>query len=405
LLVLGPSQSGKTSGLAVPAILEWDGPVVATSVKTDLVRDTLAWRRRVGPTWVFDPTASTGLPAATWTPLARCRDWEAARQVAAWLCGAARTRTGGTGDDEFWYGAASKLLAPHFLAAAAGGRTVRDVVRWIDTQDESEVAVLLDQAGVEEASRAAAASWARDDRTRDSVYTTAEIVLEAFADPTVAASAQSCDVHPDALLASSGTLYVCAPAHEQERLRPVFATLVHEVLTAAFEQVSRRGQPLDPPLLVVLDEAANIAPLRELDVLASIAAGHGVQLVTVWQDLSQIQARYGERSATIVNNHRAKFFLSGISDPPTLDYASRLLGEGDVDEASVTTDGHGGRQTTRAQRERRLLTDAELRRLRPQEAVLVHGHLQPARVRLRPWFRDAGLRRRAQASEPDLPTT
>src|SRR5207248_3320912 len=30
VLVLGPTQSGKTTGLVVPAILEWQGPVVAT---------------------------------------------------------------------------------------------------------------------------------------------------------------------------------------------------------------------------------------------------------------------------------------------------------------------------------------------------------------------------------------
>ncbi len=36
VLVVGPTQSGKTSGLAIPAILEWAGPVVATSVKADL---------------------------------------------------------------------------------------------------------------------------------------------------------------------------------------------------------------------------------------------------------------------------------------------------------------------------------------------------------------------------------
>jgi hypothetical protein len=68
---------------------------------------------------------------------------------------------------------------------------------------------------------------------------------------------------------------------------------------------------------VVLDEAANIAPLRDLDTLASTAAGQGIQLVSVFQDLAQISARYGERAATVVNNHRAKVLLSGISDPPT----------------------------------------------------------------------------------------
>ena len=55
----------------------------------------------------------------------------------------------------------------------------------------------------------------------------------------------------------------------------------------------RSGRPLDPPLLVVLDEAAHIAPLPELDGLAATCASHGIQFVTVWQDLAQVRARYG----------------------------------------------------------------------------------------------------------------
>ena len=37
VLVFGPTQSQKTTGFAVPAILGWAGPVVAASVKTDLL--------------------------------------------------------------------------------------------------------------------------------------------------------------------------------------------------------------------------------------------------------------------------------------------------------------------------------------------------------------------------------
>ena len=44
MLVLGPTQSGKTTGLAIPALLEWEGPVVATSVKGDLVASTRGFR-------------------------------------------------------------------------------------------------------------------------------------------------------------------------------------------------------------------------------------------------------------------------------------------------------------------------------------------------------------------------
>ena len=62
VMVVGPSQSGKTSGLVVPALLEWAGPALATSIKSDVVHDTYAARAGVGEVRVFDPTAATYLP-------------------------------------------------------------------------------------------------------------------------------------------------------------------------------------------------------------------------------------------------------------------------------------------------------------------------------------------------------
>ena len=41
-IVIGPSQSGKTAGLAIPAILEAAGPVLAVPVKRDPLEHTLA---------------------------------------------------------------------------------------------------------------------------------------------------------------------------------------------------------------------------------------------------------------------------------------------------------------------------------------------------------------------------
>ena len=74
VIVFGPTQSHKTSGFAVPALLEWEGPVVAASVKTDLIDHTIGHRRSCGEVQCFDPSGSTGLPSATWSPLADVTD-------------------------------------------------------------------------------------------------------------------------------------------------------------------------------------------------------------------------------------------------------------------------------------------------------------------------------------------
>ncbi len=71
---------------------------------------------------------------------------------------------------------------PFFSPRAADGRSMADVVRWVDTQEADEVADALERAGVPEALDAARATWGRDERTRSSVYTTAETVLAPFAE-------------------------------------------------------------------------------------------------------------------------------------------------------------------------------------------------------------------------------
>jgi type IV secretion system protein VirD4 len=161
--------------------------------------------------------------------------------------------------------------------------------------------------------------------------------------------------------------------------------------------VARTRRPLDLPLLVVLDEAANIAPLPDLDALAATAAGHGIQLVTVWHDLAQITARFGPRATTVVNNHRAKLFMSGISDPATLDYASHLIGDEELHLPATTSGGRTGPSTTRSPATRRLAPPDALRRTPPGQAVLLYGDLPPARLTLRTWFDDPWLTRRVES--------
>lgn len=392
-IVLGPTQSGKSSGFAIPAILEWDGPVIVTSVKTDVIRDTIE-ARSGGGVLVYDPTGSTEHPSSTWSPLAMCHDWRGAQRCASWLTDAARGSGSGLADSDFWYAAAAKCLAPYLFAAATSGRSMSDVVRWINIQEEREVRDALEQAGVPEALEAAVASFNREARQKSSVYTTVETVLSAYEDPVVAASAASSDISPATILdGGSKTLYVVSPSHEQRRLRPLFETLLQTVINYAFEVSSRTGRPLDPPLLIVLDEAANIAPLRDLDTLASTAASHGIQIVSIFQDLAQIANRYPDRFLTVLNNHRAKIILSGISDPQTLEYASRLLGDEEVMQASITRGAHGSRSTTESTAMRNIAPAHVLRSIRPGEGVLVYGHLPPARLRLRPWFKERSLRR------------
>lgn len=402
VIAFAPTESHKTTGLAIPALLEWQGPVLATSVKSDLLVDTVAHRQTLGEVMVFDPARVTGMEPSRATPLWGAGTWRGAMRVAHWLAAAARTGSGGLQDADFWYSAAEKLLAPLLFAAASSGRTMEAVVCWLDEGpdvNDARIEELLNKAGEAAAKRAWQATQNREERQRSSVYTTAEMIVSAFADPQVIEETEGSDYSPAALLdGGANTLYLCAPLHEQERLRTVFSMLVQELLAVVYETVAATGKPLDPPLLLLLDECANIAPIPNLAEIASTGAGQGVQLLSVFQDMAQVSSRYGRPASTIVNNHRAKVFGTGISDAETLSYVSRVVGAGEFEQRSRSTGEKGRHSQTEGDTYRDLAPANVVRERNPGTGLLVYGHLPPAKIRLRPWYEDDELRRLREAS-------
>ena len=413
VLVVAPTQAGKTSRFVVPGVLRWDGPLVVTSVKSDVLRLTYAERQRRGRVHVFDPTGQTGYPTSKWSPLLTCTDYPAAEQVASWLVEAAGDARAGD-NARFWENLGSKLLAPLLFAAAQAGGGVRQVASWVDRRETKEVTELLGYLADVDALDAWAATCAREERQRDSVYATAESILKAFASPSARAATDIVGADHTAgrvidvrrLIAEGETLYLVAPAHAQARLRPLFEALVQAVLRAAQDAYASTGQPLDPALLLMLDEAANIAPLRELATYASTGAGQGIQICSVWQDLAQIQSIYGRNAATVVNNHTARVFLPGSADLATLDQTSRMIGEFERQRTSVSIGGDGHRSVSESSTTTRAAPVEFLRQLPAGSAVVLYGRDPALRLHTTAWYDDPLLRRQVElAAEPQADAT
>ena len=191
VLLVGPSQAGKTSGLVVPALLEWDGPLLSTSIKSDVIHDTHVARAKRGEVRIFDPTGSCGLPSAPWSPIVASRSWEGARRTAARLLGVGEHGMARSADEAFWRPAGSRFLAPLLLAAAHGDLTMREVLSWIATTNEAEPAELLESCsspGAEPALEALRSVWDADARFRSSLLQTVATGLDPWQEPQIAAA-------------------------------------------------------------------------------------------------------------------------------------------------------------------------------------------------------------------------
>jgi type IV secretion system protein VirD4 len=396
VLVVGPVGSGKTESFAIGATLDHGGPAIVTSVKRDLIDATIDARSQLGPVYVYDPDCSTGRICSTWSPLPQCATWDGARLMARWLVDAARPTSGGSEVGEFFGTLARYLLAPLLHAAALDKRPVTDVLRWLKSQDYEEARIILNetvadaQAGVVDTpaddARAALVDvgafddWAKE--TRTGVTATALVLLSPYDDPGVAASAATCEIDAGELLDKSGTLYLCAPLNAQGRFRPLFEALISQVIRAA-QARAQAGRPVDPGLLLMLDEAGNVAPLRALPDLLSTGRGQAIILATVWQSLGQLRERYGQNGAETVLTNSAQLALAGISDLATLDHFSRLCGDTEVDRTSTTHQAQGGRSTSTGPQTRRLAPADQLRLLKVGQGLLLASGVPPVMLRLR----------------------
>jgi len=401
-LVMGPTQlAGKSSRVVIPALLEWQGPALNTSIKPDVLDATIGVRQRLGEVKVFDPLGRTGLASATWSPVASASDWSSAREVASMLMqvGWEQARLD---REPHWRPAAARHLAPLLLAANAGSRTLEDVLRWIDTVEKDEPAELLERSPDPKAERALEnlqATWKKDPRYQSSLYATLEEGLDAWQEPSVAAATARSDISASWLLSGPNTLYVVAPDKDQRRLANLFGALLMQVIDEALQLAATRpGRRLSPPLLCALDEVANIAPIPTLGKYASAGVGPGVLLLTVLQDFSQAIEHWGsERAQSILANHTCKLFCSGIGDPATLRYIEGLLGQELVQQISEHRGGGSGarRSTTVQPHLEPLAPPHRVRQADEDTALLVYGRQPPAWIALRPYYKDRALRRLA----------
>jgi type IV secretion system protein VirD4 len=381
-MIVAPPRVGKSTGYVVPWLLDHDGPVLALSTKLDTYHSTAPYRRGIGRVWVYDPFGEK--PSAGFSPLVPARTWAGAIRAGEALASAAHPDQANAAN-EFWDKEAATLLAPLLHAATLAGEGMSELVRWLDARDFQVAVSVLQSVGASAAADQLEGVGRRDERNRETTVMSALNLLRAYRYPQVAASARS-DLTPELFLdGRANTIYVVAAEHDQEVLRPVILALLSAIYQAAIVKARRSGA-LDPRLFILMDEAANIAPVRNLASCLSQCGDHGIVIATLWQSIAQIDNRYGRAARdAICAASTAQVFLPPLADPTTTGYLTELLGDEPVANAS-TSNGHS-RHTLSVAREK-AGPSPWLRQIERGQAFLLYRDLPPAIVRAPLWFED-----------------
>jgi type IV secretory pathway TraG/TraD family ATPase VirD4 len=394
-------RTGKTSCLAVPQILASPGPVVATSNKADVWAVTTAAREAGGRCWVFDPQRIAYVPQTFWwNPLGEVTTVEAAGRLTAHFLAEIR----GDREREFWSSAAEDVLASLFLAAGSTGRTLVDVYDWLNRPTSPVPVDLLRAAGHAASANGLAGRQAGAADTREGIYETARTAAKCLRDPQILAwvtPGPLDEFDPAGFAAGADTLYLLSK-DTAGGAAPLVAAFADRVMQRAVERAERRGGRLDPPLLVVLDEAANICKIADLPRLYSHLGSRGIVPVTILQSYPQGEAVWGRTGMeTLWAAATVKLVGPGLDDETFLEKVSRLIGDHDVPTRALHY-GAGSNGENISLRRQRILPPEALRQLPKGTAVLLATGCPPALVELQPWYRGPRAGELAAAAEAAL---
>ncbi|MGY4954832.1 type IV secretory system conjugative DNA transfer family protein [Streptomyces nigrescens] len=403
LAIMAP-RSGKTSGLAIPAILRAPGPVLLTSNKAarDAYTATVDARAEVGTVWTLDPQQIAHAPQTMWWDiLADARDLAGARRLAGHFVTASVDKSS-AGD--FWSTAAANTLTAFFLAAAQARRPITDVLAWLASPADRTAIDLLQDAGFDAVAAQLQGTVAGAVETRDGIFETARQYASCLLDPGIAAwvtppkSLEKVrEFKPEAFATSKDTLYLLSKDGGGSA-SAIIAAAADAVMRTAVAQAERDGGRLDVPLLAILDEAANVCKIADLPDLYSHLGSRGVIPVTILQSYQQGVRVWGQSGMdSLLSAATIKVIGSGMDDADFADKISRLGGEHDVRTVSVST-GESGKSTSVSMRQERVLPLDVLRAMPKGTAVLMATGIRLARIDLKPWYTGQGAKKLGAAS-------
>jgi hypothetical protein len=386
LAFMGP-RSGKTTSLGVPYVLSAPGPVVATSVRSDLWAATAELRAASGSgIWVFDPQHVTAAGQRWWwNPLAGLAGVEQANRLAGHFV----LTVDDSSKKDIWGPAAQELLTSLLLAAAASGRTLRDVSRWLDDPGLPTAAGLLDDAGYRALASSLRGSQHGAPETRDGIFQTARTAAKCLHDDEIMAwvtppsDPRLPAFDPSRFAGTRDVLYLITES--RSAASPLIAGLTDAAMRAGRRRAEQGGGRLDPPMVLVLDEAANICRIGDLPDLYSHLGGRGMIPVTILQSYEQGITVWSEHGmAALWGSATKKLIGAGVDSPRLTRDVALLIGHHDVPVRSVSV-GDGRVSEQISYQRRMILEAADIRAIEQGTALLLASGSRPALLDLHPW--------------------
>ena len=406
VLVVAPTNTGKSVGVSLPTGLVWRHSYIALDLKGENWTITSGLRASFGPVYRFAPTTSG---AHRYNPLTQIRRGEAEVRDAQVLADMLVDPEGALRERSHWQLRAFELLVAAILwTLYAEEKKTLSRLGELLADPKRPVADLLEEMLEKQikdgAPHPVVASGARQlldmaEAERSGVVSTALGYLTLYRDPVLARATEVSDFSIEDIITGTRavSLYLVIPPEEISRLKALLRLVLNQILKRLTE-IAAGENGKGRRVLLMLDEFPQLGKLDFFEHALAYIRGYRIKVCLVAQSLNQISQAYGEHSSILDNAHVRVAFA--CNDERTAKRISDMLGVTTESRAQMNYAGSrmapwlGHTMVSRQEVPRPLLTPGEVMQLPSDEALILTGGAPPIRARKVRYFAEPVFKER-----------
>ena len=416
VLVVAPTNTGKSVGVSLPTGLVWRHSYIALDLKGENWNVTSGLRASFGPVYRFAPTESG---SHRYNPLTQIRRGEAEVRDAQVLADMLVDPEGALQARSHWQLRAFELLVAVILWTlyAEERKTLARVAELLADPNRPVLDLfeeMLKRPIKADAAHPVVAAGARQlldmaDAERSGVVSTALGFLSLYRDPILARATEASDFSIADIITGDKpvSLYLVIPPEEISRLKALLRLVMNQVLKRLTEIASH--QTSNRRVLLMLDEFPQLGRLDFFEHALAYIRGYRIKACLVAQSLNQIVQAYGEHSSILDNAHVRIAFA--CNDERTARRISDMLGVTTETRAQMNYAGSrmapwlGHTMVSRQEVPRPLLTPGEVMQLPASDALVLTGGSPPIRARKIRYFNEPAFMARLRPKVAFPPPT
>lgn len=310
-LIVGGTNSGKSSCIAIPTLLRWEGAVIAVDIKGELSSITANHRENV---YVFNPESST---CSQYDPLKMCNTVDNAQELARSLIPIPEN------GEPFWAQSAQSILAAAAYDSSMKKQTFSSMIEKLCTTPPDRLIEEYQNSPYKPVKLLSSLLVGMPEKALGGVMAELKSRLLTFgADPNIEKATSISTWEPETL-ESGASIYLSVSEKMLKQFEGLWTVIISQIL----RYLSGRPEGANPPVLILLDEFARLGKLPGiLDALATLRS-RNVHIAIFVQSMAQLDHIYSPSERKIIADNCAYKMVLGATDPETQKYFSDLAGQ------------------------------------------------------------------------------